>query len=140
MMKAKNISLIIALLLAGITLWSSCSCNGKKNDKGKDTTGQVTAVKPLNTSFKGLYSFGPEVRSFQECGKNQEFWVTDSSAQLELQYSQLSFEKPYEAVYIIVEGNKIVSEGQGKAAGYDSTLVVKKLLKISRTIPQDSCR
>jgi copper homeostasis protein (lipoprotein) len=58
---------------------------------------------------------------------------------LELKYSQLNFEKPYEPVYVEVEGVKIHSDKNGMGSGYDSTLVVKKLIKITREIPQDAC-
>jgi hypothetical protein len=69
-------------------LIAACSCN-RNQSKTKEPT-----------VFKGLYSFGPEIKSFKDCDSGREFWVTDSSAQLELQYSQLNFEKPYEPVYV----------------------------------------
>ncbi|CAM3698885.1 hypothetical protein MUGA111182_03795 [Mucilaginibacter galii] len=104
-----------------------CSCN--RNEKKGDSP-QV---------FKGLYSFGPESKSFKNCDDPHEYWVADSSAQLELKYSQMNFEKPYEPVYIEVEGNKIASKDDGMGSEYDSTLVVKKVLKITKEIPQDLC-
>lgn len=89
--------------------------------------------------YKGVYSFGPEVKSFKDCDNGQEFWVTDSSKQLELKYSQLNFEKPYVPVYVEIEGIKIHSGKEGLGAEFDSTLVVKKLIKITKEIPQDMC-
>jgi len=105
--------------------WCSCTGNSKK--------------KPQYVVFKGVYSFGPEVKSFKDCDNGQEFWVKDSSAQLELKYSQLDFEKPYVPVYVEVEGIKIHSDKEGMGSEYDSTLVVKKLIKITKEIPQDMC-
>jgi copper homeostasis protein (lipoprotein) len=115
--------------VAAVLFMAACSCNN--NNKAKNNGPEV---------FKGLYSFGPEVKSFQECGHDADYWVTDSSAQLELQYSQLNFEKPYEPVYIEVEGIKKASDKEGLGSEFDSTLVVRKLIKITREIPQDSCR
>jgi hypothetical protein len=89
--------------------------------------------------FKGLYSFGPEIKSFKDCDSGHEFWVTDSSATLELQYSQMNFEKPYEPVYVEVQGIKSKSGKEGMGSEYDSTLVVKKVIKITKEIPQDMC-
>jgi hypothetical protein len=89
--------------------------------------------------YKGVYSFGPEVKSFKDCDSGHEFWVTDHSEQLELKYSQLNFEKPYEPVYVEVEGVKVRSGKEGMGSEYDSTLVVKKLIKITKEIPQDMC-
>ncbi len=91
------------------------------------------------TVYKGVYSFGPEVKSFKDCDNGTEFWVTDSSEQLELQYSQLKFENPYEPVYIEVEGIKVRSNKDGLGSEYDSTLIVKKLIKITKEIPLDMC-
>jgi copper homeostasis protein (lipoprotein) len=87
--------------------------------------------------LKGLYSFEPGAKTFRACGSQTEFWVADSCAQLELKYAQLiSFEKNGEQVYIEAEGKKIKS-----AAGvaFDSTLVVTKLINITKDIPA-SCR
>ncbi|WP_428328358.1 hypothetical protein [Mucilaginibacter sp.] len=89
--------------------------------------------------YKGVYSFGPEEKLFKDCNTGREFWATDSSKQLELKYSQLNFEKPYEPVYVEVEGVKIHSGKEGLGSEYDSTLVVKKVIKITKEIPQDMC-
>ena len=117
------------LLKYGLVLWVMLcfACNG---DKPKQNAPEV---------YKGLYSFGPELKSFKNCDDTHEYWVTDSSAQLELQYSQMNFEKPYEPVYIEVEGKKIRSGSEGMGSEFDSTLVVKKVLKITKEIPQDLC-
>jgi copper homeostasis protein (lipoprotein) len=104
-----------------------CACNRDGNKAGS-----------LHV-FKGLYSYGPEVKSFKNCDDTHEYWVTDSSAQLELQYSQMNFEKPYEPVYVEVEATKIQSGSEGMGSEYDSTLVVKKVLKITKEIPQELC-
>jgi copper homeostasis protein (lipoprotein) len=121
-MQLRLIKYLICIVVIGV-----CSCN---NNSGKNDQFVV---------YKGIYSFGPEVKSFKDCDSGREFWVTDSSKQLELKYSQLSFEKPYEPVYVEVEGTKIHSGKDGLGAEYDSTLVVKRLIKITKEIPQDMC-
>ncbi|NCD69223.1 hypothetical protein [Mucilaginibacter agri] len=104
-----------------------CSCGNKHNNGD-------------NTVYKGLYSFGPDSKSFKDCDDNgHEFWVTDESAQLELKYSQMNIEKPYVPVYVEVEGVKVKSGKEGLGAELDSTLIVKKLIKITKEIPQDMC-
>ena len=113
----------IVCILAVIT---ACSCN-----KGKDSKTIV---------YRGIYSFGPEVKSFKDCDIGHEYWVTDSSRRLELSYSQLNFEKPYEPVYVEVEGVKVRSGKEGLGSEYDSTLVVRKLIRITKVIPQDMCK
>jgi copper homeostasis protein (lipoprotein) len=117
----QNFAFLIILFLAA----SSCNGNSKKVD--------------IPVVYKGLYSFGPEIKSFKDCDNGTEFWVADSSATLELQYSQMNFEKPYEPVYVEVEGIKSKSGKEGMGSEYDSTLVVKKVIKITKEIPQDMC-
>jgi len=106
---------------------SAYSC---KNNKGNNAPPVV---------FKGVYSFGAGEQSFTECSTGREYWVADSCKQLELQYTELKFEKPYEPVYIEVEGIKVHSGKDGLGSEYDSTLVVNKLIKITKEIPQDMC-
>lgn len=113
--------------LIGIIAIGVYSCKGNKGNASKQTV------------YKGVYSFGPEVKSFKDCETGSEFWVTDSCKQLELKYSQLSFEKPYVPVYVEVEGEKIRSGKDGMGSEYDSTLVVTRLVKITKEIPVDMC-
>jgi len=121
-MQGKLIKYLMCIVIIAV-----CSCKG---NSGKHTQYVI---------YKGVYSFGPEVKSFRDCDSGHEFWVTDNSEQLELKYSQLDFEKPYEPVYIEVEGIKVHSGKDGLGSEYDSTLVVKKLIKITKEIPQDMC-
>jgi len=114
--------------LLGVLIIAAYSCNNSSRNNDKEIV------------YKGVYSFGPEVKSFKDCDNGREFWVTDESKQLELKYSQLNFEKPYEPVYVEVEGVKVPSSKEGLGSEYDSTLVVKKLVKITKEIPQDMCR
>ncbi|WDF55321.1 hypothetical protein [Mucilaginibacter sp. KACC 22063] len=92
-----------------------------------------------NKVIKGIYSFGPDAKSFKDCDTGREYWVTDQSNKLELQYSQMNIEKPYVPVYIEIEGEKVKSGKEGMGSEYDSTLIVKKLIKITKEIPQDMC-
>jgi copper homeostasis protein (lipoprotein) len=120
-----NLSFILFITL-GV-----CSCNNNKPKKEAKT--------PARVVYHGLYSFGPEVKSFKDCGNGQEYWATDSSAKLELSYSQLNFEKPYEPVYVEIEGKKIKSGKDGMGSEFDSTIVVTKVIKITKEIPENTC-
>lgn len=89
--------------------------------------------------MKGLYSYGPELKSFTECEEGNEYWVADSAKTLELAYNNLGFEKPYEPVYIEVECRTIKSDSLSMSADFDSTMVVTRLLKITKEIPDGPC-
>jgi len=114
---------VVCLLIIGL---SSCSDEKQK------------AANPV--VIKGLYSFGPEAALFIDCATGKEYWTADSSAKLELQYSQMGFEKPYESVYIEVEGAIKPSAKGGPASAYDSTLTVTKLISIKKDIPGGICK
>ncbi|PTQ99821.1 NlpE-like protein [Mucilaginibacter yixingensis] len=113
----------ILLLLAAVAIIAGCG-EGKKKEQKK---------QPV--IYRGLYSFGPEAKTFKDYISGHEYWVIDSSAKLELSYSQLNFEKPYTPVYVEIEGSKIKSGKDAQDAGIDSTIIVKKLVKITKEIP-----
>ncbi|MES2417428.1 MAG: hypothetical protein V4541_04525 [Bacteroidota bacterium] len=106
------------------------ACNEAKKEKQHEKKEKIA---------KGLYSFGPEVKSFTNCEEGSEYWVIDSAQTLELAYQNLDFEKPYLPVYVEVECHYIKSDTLAAAASYDSTMVVTKLLKISKQIPDGPC-
>lgn len=122
MMKTK-IPLIAALLLV-------VGCTGNKKEANEEATAQVA---------KGLYSFGPELKTFVDCTSGREYWVADSAKTLELAYNELGFEKPYTPVFVEVEYHFIKSDTLTASANFDSTMVVTKLLKINKEIPQGPC-
>lgn len=105
------------------------ACNFKSGQEKKNNTRII----------KGLYSYGPEIKSFTDCEEGREFWVADSAKTLELAYSKFNFEKPYEPVYIEAECHIIKSNSLTVSADFDSTLVVTKLLKITKEIPDGPC-
>lgn len=105
------------------------ACRGDKKKVETDHT----------LSLKGLYSFGPDMKSFTMCEDGREYWVTDSIKSLELQYSNQNFEKPYEPVYVELEGYLVKSDSLVAASDYDSTLVVTKVLKLTKQIPDGPC-
>ena len=103
---------------------------------GCKNSAKKTGPQPI--VYHGLYSFGPEGKLFKDCAEGREFWAVDSSAQLELQYSQLISGQEYVPVYVEVIGEKVLSPKDDISAVFDSTLVVKKLIKITKEIPK-SC-
>lgn len=116
---------IVFVILLGVAI---TACN-RAEKPGESNTKTV----------KGLYSFGPEMKSFTLCEDNREYWVLDSVKNLELSYSNLNFEKPYEPVYVELEGYFTKSDTATVAADFDSTLVVTKVIKISKEIPDGPC-
>lgn len=125
-----NIAQKTLLLLCAACLFLM-ACGGNKSTEADQS--KVTVMK-------GLYSYGPEVKSFTDCSEEgREFWVIDSAKTLELAYSELGFEKPYTPVYIEAECKLVKSDTSVVTGSYDSTMVVTKLIKISKQIPDGPC-
>lgn len=120
----KNYYKILALSISAILLYSCSSDKDSKADNLK--------------IYKGLYVFGPELKTLTDCRDGIEYWVTDSSSTLELAYSELNFEKPYEPVYVEVEGNMIETNAL-ESQDFDSTIIVRKVLTISKEVPAGQC-
>lgn len=117
----------VGVMLLGVAV---TACNRKDEAEREESNVKVV---------KGLYSFGPEMKSFTMCDDGREYWVADSVKNLELSYSNLNFEKPYEPVYVELEGYFSKSDTTAVSADFDSTLVVTKVLKISKEIPDGPC-
>ena len=117
-------AVLFIVLATGIT---ACVRKGAEEEKNEPKT------------IKGLYSYGPEIKSFTDCEEGREYWVADSAKTLELAYSNFNFEKPYEPVYIEIEGHIIKSDSLIVSADFDSTLVVTKVIKITKEIPDGPC-
>ncbi|MCC8425019.1 hypothetical protein [Mucilaginibacter sp. UR6-11] len=121
-MRLSGIYIVLVLLL----MIGMMACKHKTDKAGA----------PRTEVFKGLYSFAPGAKTFQPCGLQTEYWVADSCAQLELKYSQtIPFEQKARPVYIEVAGEKIKSAAGSNGAAYDSTLVVRKVIKLTKDIP-----
>jgi len=118
---------IVFVVLLGV---AATACN--RTEKAEREKSNIKIVK-------GLYSFGPEMKSFTLCEDGREYWVADSVKNLELSYSKLGFEKPYEPVYVELEGYIAKSDTSSVSADFDSTLVVTKVIKISKEIPDGPC-
>lgn len=119
--------IIVPFILAAAVLFS---CNSKPDEEEKN----------LPRIVRGLYSYGPEIKSFTDCEEGREYWVADSARSLELAYSNFNFEKPYEPVYIEAEVHFIKSDSLIVSADFDSTMVVTKVLKITKEIPDGPCK
>lgn len=121
-----------------MTVFAACQPDAKQGADATETATKASGNPNAPVIFKGTYSFAPGAKIFQFCNQAKQFWAVDSSAQLELRYSQLiTFEQSGTPVYTEIEGYKIKSATTGDAAAYDSTIVVKKVLKLTKDLPAD---
>lgn len=126
----------VSLLLAMTALVAACGHKAQNGENATQTQPGAQGKPNAPIVFKGIYSYAPGAKLFQFCGQKSQFWAIDSSAQLELNYTHIyNFEQSGLPVYAEVEGYKTKSESNGDAAAYDSTIVVKKVLKLTKDIP-----
>jgi uncharacterized protein (UPF0335 family) len=90
-------------------------------------------------TYKGVYTSGAALKSFKDCDSGNEYMADDRTGQLEQKYKQMDADSTYMPVYVEVEAEKIKSGKEGKGAGFDSTVVIRKVIKITKNIPQDMC-
>ena len=83
--------------------------------------------------LRGLLVLGHEVRSLQPCGDTRVFWLHAPGAlhqQLQADYRRLA-KRPYQPLYIEIEGAFSEHPVGGFAADYDGTIVVSEVRSIS---------
>lgn len=88
--------------------------------------------------MSGLLVLGHEVRSLKLCGDARVFWVQMPAAlrqQLDTEYRRLAT-RPYEAVYVELEGEYGAHPASGFAADYDGTIEVRAIHEV-RSVSRD---
>jgi len=84
--------------------------------------------------LRGLLVLGHEVRSLQPCGDTRVFWLHAPGAlhqQLQADYRRLA-KRPYQPLYVEIEGAFSEHPAGGFAADYDGTIVVSEVRSVSR--------
>jgi heat shock protein HslJ len=90
-------------------------------------------------AYRGFYVFGHEVRTFQPCGSEQVYWVKaepDISKRLREEHRKLTV-KPYESIYVEVQGHLLAKATEGFAADYDSKIAIEAIDLVRAKQKQD---
>jgi hypothetical protein len=99
-----------------------------------------------DTVFHGRYYFGHEARSFLPCGSGKAYWVSadeDISRVLRDRAEQLRerLGKPYQPLFIEAVGEiDVRTRREGFARDYDGLFRLRKLLRVSETVPLECAR
>ena len=124
------------LVLLSIFIFQACSSPEKHTAK-TDSTNVVertdAQVDTASSLFKGLYTFGNEVNTFQDCGAaGKVYWINDSLASLRGPYEKTNRfpSYPYESVYAEVRGYLAGKSKLGYASEYENVLVVTDIVKV----------
>lgn len=116
-------------------LLQACNSSEKKVPAADTVSGKSradTLISKIPITIKGLYTFGNEVNTFQECALQKIYWVNDSLADMRKSYEEslrfLSY--PYESVYAEVKGYLSGKSHSGYASEYENVLVVTEIIKL----------
>ena len=92
------------------------------------------------TIYKGLYTLGHEVHTFQPCKEKEIFWVSFNWAGIEMQrYYKQSQVLPYQPMYVEFRGQILEELVGGFAQEYDGLIRLSDVKTFSFKIP-DHCK
>ena len=101
----------------------------------------LTAYK--KETISGKLIFGVEVASFQPCGSDKVFWITDNSKETgkleKLYYALVLGKEPYTPIYTTIEIIDRGKEKYGFAADYDGTYAFTNVLEL-RQLKSSDCK
>ncbi len=125
-------------------LFQACTSIEKKVPAADIVSGKTstdTLISKTPTTFKGLYTSGNEVNTFQECALQKVYWVNDSLANMRKPYeeSEKFLSYPYESVYAEVKGYLSGKSSEGYASDYENVLVITEIIKIEQKNFRTDC-
>jgi hypothetical protein len=92
-------------------------------------------------NFRGIFSWGHEVQSFQPCGSKLVYWVVGEENVLRpLRHRTENLRakrgEPYQPIYVETTGViDIKSKREGFAESYDGLFQVRKVASVSDVLP-----
>lgn len=139
--------------LLSLTFLVFLSVAGCQKDQTADSN-KISAndrIKPLQDNdskenqekiktFRGLFVYGHEVRSFTPCGLEQELWVIDrTDGKIIAAYKRLTRE-PHQPVFMDIQGIETEKPTDGFGADYDGAIIIKELVHASSVQESFGCR
>jgi hypothetical protein len=80
-------------------------------------------------NYRGIYTGGHEVNTFQPCGSEETYWVSASSWILSplKEYVESSKSQPYQPVYLEFRGRLLNENVDGFAENYDGLIRISEI-------------
>jgi len=102
------------------------------NDTGK-------SLKNIET-YRGLFIWGHEVRSFSLCGSSEELWVIDKTNGDAKAIHTILTNKPYQPIFVEIKGIRGNAPKDGFGADYSGAIVFEELIHASKVEESWACR
>lgn len=147
--RAQHRAISLLFLIFSVTLpLAGCTATNNKLHTTDTQTNQINTNSSNNSlkslenikTFRGLYIYGHEVRSFTPCNSDKEYWALDNTnGDIVAVYSRLTH-KPYSPIFVEVQGILSQAPLDGFGADYDETLTIQKLTHASSAQEGWGCR
>ena len=133
-------------LSLSVAVFALVACNSNQNqnsaaDSSKAVAETIVPVDSTPRLFKGFYTLGNNVNTFQDCDNQKTYWVTDSTAKLKKNYESVIQPLPYpnESIYAEIKGYLSAKAKSGPAADYEHVLVVTEIKKMEAKNFRTAC-
>ena len=131
-------------LLVAVFALVACNSNQNQNSAADSSKAVAEAIVPVDATprlFKGFYTLGNNVNTFQDCDNQKTYWVTDSTAKLKKNYESVIQPLPYlnESIYAEIKGYLSAKAKSGPAADYEHVLVVTEIKKVEAKNFRTAC-
>ncbi|WP_120631477.1 hypothetical protein [Ruegeria sp. EL01] len=125
-MQSTRIFQTIAILAGSLAVLSGC---------------QQTAEE--DTSFRGAFTYGPEVRTFQACNSDAVVWLDgDQDVLTPLEAASMKHAAtvgtPYQPIFVQIEGRYVAQATDGFAEDYERRILARTATVLSPDLP-DGC-
>ncbi|GGG43614.1 lipocalin family protein [Bizionia arctica] len=110
-----------------------------KSNEGIPVGADETLPEQKSKILKGKLTLGHEAKSFEPCGSDKVFWVSDKTMELEKVYNDLTEgKKPYTPIFTEIEVIDMGKSVDGFPADYNSTYEVINILE-ARMVSDKDC-
>ena len=91
-----------------------------------------------DTSQRGAFTWGHEVRAFKPCGSAKSYWVVGEQNALRQLRDRSERAKPYQPIYVEVVGAiDTQSTRDGFAKDYDGIFRLREIRQMSNAVPEE---
>ncbi|GDY24968.1 hypothetical protein [Agarivorans sp. Toyoura001] len=98
----------------------------------------LVSCAPQTSPIKGSFVFGHEAREFIPCGGEALWWQAEPLVTAELlEYYRANIAKPYQAIYVTVQGERLAAQVDGFASEYPAVFEINRVIDWQLTVPSN---
>lgn len=133
---------IVLILISGCqkSTHQAISNRSTHNQHIQSNFNEIEKGLEKHKTFRGLFRYGHEIRSFNQCGETDQLWVFDNTdGDIANVYQRLEV-PPYQPIFVEFQGNMKPTPLNGFGADYDGAISVEKVTHASNPNESWGCR